>query len=554
MLSSIHIKDFAIIEQLDLELKSGMTVITGETGAGKSIVVDALGFALGARADSGVVRHGAKRAEISAVFDIEKLPQVFNWLEDQMLDQDNDCILRRVINHDGRSKAFVNGQPVNLTQLSELGDFLVDIHGQHEHQSLFKPQTHLQLLDRYAGLNEQTVELAKLSKSIYKNQQQLNEFQAALKDKNDRKDLLQYQLEELSQAPIEQAAQIETDHKRAANASKLIEKGQASLVALSEDEQSISSVLNSIASQISELYKVDDNLKNTNDLLQSALVEIDEAASELRNYIESIDINPEQFQQLENELSILHDLSRKHHTNIQGLPEILESLEHELSQLAGDEASFEALEKELADLQSQYQKVANAISKKRQTAAKKLNKEVVELMAQLGLGSGLFEIAFAKQTQDSYKTNGLETAEFMVSTNPGQKPMPLRKVASGGELSRISLALQVINAQTTQLPTLIFDEVDVGIGGGTAEIVGKLLKSLGENAQILCVTHQAQVAAQGHQHLLVAKSQSKDTTSNQMVEITNEQRIEEIARMIGGVEITKTIRSHAKELLNNTRK
>ncbi len=549
MLSSIHIKDFAIIDQLDLELKSGMTVITGETGAGKSIVVDALGFALGARADSGVVRHGAKRAEISAVFDITKLKPVQAWLENQMLDDEQDCILRRVINHDGRSKAFVNGQPVNLTQLSELRDFLVDIHGQHEHQSLFKPQTHLQLLDRYAGISDKTNELGGIAKSIHNIQSQLSDFQAALKDKNDRKDLLKYQLEELSQAPVDQVATIESEHKRAANASQLMDKGQASLSALSEDEQSISSVLNSVAGQISELYAVDENLKNTNDLLQSALVEIDEAASELRNYIESIEVNPEQFQQLENDLSALHDLSRKHQTQIQSLPEVLDSLEDELAQLAGDEASFEELEKELAGLKEKYNKLAQTISKKRNSSAKKLNKEIVELMAQLGLGSGIFEVDLKSQDEQSFKSNGLETAEFMVSTNVGQKPMPLRKVASGGELSRISLALQVINAQTTQLPTLIFDEVDVGIGGGTAEIVGKLLKSLGDKAQILTVTHQAQVAAQGHQHLLVAKSQSKDKTTNQMIELSNQERIEEIARMIGGVEITETIRNHAKELL-----
>ncbi len=549
MLNSIHIKDFAIIEQLDLELKSGMTVITGETGAGKSIVVDALGFALGARADSGVVRHGAKRAEISAVFDIEKLPQVLAWLDEQMLDEEQDCILRRVINHDGRSKAFVNGQPVNLTQLSQLGDLLVDIHGQHEHQSLFKPQTHLQLLDRYAGLSDKVTNLTKLSKDIHKVQTQLNDFQAALKEKNDRKDLIKYQLEELSKAPVDQVEQIENEHKRAANASQLLEKGQSSLSAMSEDEQSISSLLNSVAGQISQLYSVDENLKNTNDLLQSALVEIDEASSELRSYLDSIEIDPEHFQQLDRDISLLHDLSRKHQTEIQQLPDVLAQLESELGQLAGDEASFEALEVEIDTLQKDYAKQAELISKKRHSAAKKLNKEVIELMSQLGLGSGVFEIAFHSMEETTYKANGSESAEFMVSTNPGQKPMPLRKVASGGELSRISLALQVINAQTTQLPTLIFDEVDVGIGGGTAEIVGKLLKSLGEKAQILTVTHQAQVAAQGHQHLLVAKSQTKDSTSNQMVEISKAQRVEEIARMIGGVQITETIRSHAKELL-----
>ncbi|NVK23181.1 MAG: DNA repair protein RecN [Kangiellaceae bacterium] len=549
MLTSIHIKDFAIIEQLDLDLKSGMTVVTGETGAGKSIVVDALGFALGARAESGVVRNGAKRAEISAVFDIRKLNQVLEWLEEQMLDEEQECILRRVINHDGRSKAFINGQPVNLTQLSELGDYLVDIHGQHEHQSLFKPQTHLQLLDRYAGLSEQSHELSQLARKIHKVSSELTTFQAALKDINDRKDLLNYQLEELSQAPIDQCEQIESEHKRAANASKLLEKGQQSLAALHEDDESLSSHLSRIVHQISDMLAVDQELENTHNLLQSALVEIDEASHELRDYLDNLDIDPQQFQQLDEQLSALHSLARKHQVTIEQLPETLQELQQELDQLTGDEQSFEQLEIELSKLHKTYQNVASAISKQRQSSAKKLNKEITALMKQLGLGNGVFEVAFNTQPQDSYKANGLETAEFMVSTNPGQKPQPLRKVASGGELSRISLALQVINAQTTQLPTLIFDEVDVGIGGGTAEIVGKLLADLGKKAQILCVTHQAQVAAQGHQHLLVAKSQTKDSTSNQMVNISGNDRVEEIARMIGGVEITETIRNHAKELL-----
>lgn len=549
MLTSIHIKDFAIIEQLDLDLKSGMTVITGETGAGKSIVVDALGFTLGARADSGVVRHGAKRAEISAVFDVAKLPAVIKWLHQQMLDEEHDCILRRVINHDGRSKAFINGQPVNLSQLSELGAMLVDIHGQHEHQSLFNTKTHLQLLDRYCGLTEKTLELSDIAQTIHKTQAQLDSFQAALKDKNERKDLLAFQLEELSQAPLDQALTITQEHKRAANASQLMEKGQQTLSALSDDEQSLSSQLNRITQQISELYAVDDSLKNTHDLLQSALVEVDEAGADLRNYLERIEMDPMQFEQLEQQLSDLHDLSRKHQCSIEALPDTLQSLEQELDALAGDEETFEQLEKDLAQHKNNYKKLAQQVSKKRSSSSKKLNTEIAKLMQQLGLGNGVFETLLKPQEIEHYKTMGLETAEFMVSTNPGQKPMPLRKVASGGELSRISLALQVINAQTTQLPTLIFDEVDVGIGGGTAEIVGKLLKSLGEKAQILCVTHQAQVAAQGHQHLLVAKSQSENATSNQMIEINAKERIEEIARMIGGVEITETIRNHAKELL-----
>lgn len=549
MINSIHIKDFAIIEQLDLDLKSGMTVVTGETGAGKSIVVDALGFALGARADSGVVRHGAKRAEISAVFDVAKLPLVIQWLEEQMLDDDNDCILRRVINHDGRSKAFINGQPVNLSQLSELGAMLVDIHGQHEHQSLFNTKTHLQLLDRYCGLTEKALELSGIAQTIHKTQAQLDSFQTALKDKNDRKDLLAFQLEELGQAPLSQAASITQEHKRVANASQLMEKGQHALNALSDDEHSLSSQLNRITQQISELYAVDDNLKNTHDLLQSALVEVDEAGTDLRNYLERIEMDPMQFEQLEQQLSILHDLSRKHQCSIEELPETLHTLEHELETMAGDEETFEQLEKDLAQHKNNYKKIAQQISKKRTSASKTLNTEIATLMQQLGLGNGVFETLLKPHNIDDYKTMGLETAEFMVSTNSGQKPLPLRKVASGGELSRISLALQVINAQTTQLPTLIFDEVDVGIGGGTAEIVGKLLRSLGKKAQILCVTHQAQVAAQGNQHLLVAKSQTKNKTSNQMIEISKQERIEEIARMIGGVEITETIRNHAKELL-----
>ncbi len=549
MLSSIHIKDFAIIDQLDLDLQSGMTVVTGETGAGKSIMVDALSFALGARADSAVVRNGAKRAEISAVFDIKKLKPVQAWLDEQMLDDEDDCILRRVINHDGRSRAFINGQPVNLTQLSELGDFLVDIHGQHEHQSLFKPQTHLQLLDRFADLTAETQELRTLSKQISSISTKLTSFKESLKDKNDRRDLLTFQLEELEKTPIDRARDIENDHKRAANASKLLEQGQQSLMALNEDDENIVSQLGRIIHIISDMQQMDEGVTNTHDLLQSALVEIEEASHELRDYIEHLDIDPAEFQQLDQELTLLHDLARKHQVTMVDLPETKQSIEQELEQLSGDEQTFDDLEKELASQQKNYQQLATKISKQRAKSSKELEKQVVKLMKDLGLGNGVFEVALNPTEKESYKSNGLESAEFMVSTNPGQQPQPLRKVASGGELSRISLALQVINAQTIQLPTLIFDEVDVGIGGGTAEIVGMLLADLGKKAQILCVTHQAQVAAQGHQHLMVAKSQDNKSTQTELQELDTDQRVEELARMIGGVEITETIRNHARELL-----
>ncbi|MBV34878.1 MAG: DNA repair protein RecN [Rickettsiales bacterium] len=549
MLSSIHIKDFAIIEQLDLDLQSGMTVVTGETGAGKSIMVDALSFALGARADSAVVRNGAKRAEISALFDISKLQPVQQWLEEQMLDEEEDCILRRVINHDGRSRAFINGQPVNLAQLNELGDFLVDIHGQHEHQSLFKPQVHLQLLDRFADLTQDTSQLRELSKQINAISTKLTSFKESLKDKNDRRDLLTFQLEELEKAPIDRAKDIENDHKRAANASKLLEQGQQSLMALNENDDNLASQLGRIIHIISDMQQMDQGVTSTHDLLQSALVEIEEASHELRDYLEHLDIDPAEFQQLDQELTLLHDLARKHQVTMIDLPETKQAIEQELEQLSGDEQTFDELEKELEAQQSKYHKVASKVSKERAKSAKSLEKQVVKLMKDLGLGNGVFEVALNPVDKETYKSNGLETAEFMVSTNPGQQPQPLRKVASGGELSRISLALQVINAQTIQLPTLIFDEVDVGIGGGTAEIVGKLLADLGKKAQILCVTHQAQVAAQGHQHLMVAKSQDKKSTQTELQELNTDQRVEELARMIGGVEITETIRNHARELL-----
>ena len=466
-----------------------------------------------------------------------------------MLDEEEDCILRRVINHDGRSRAFINGQPVNLTQLNELGDFLVDIHGQHEHQSLFKPQVHLQLLDRFADLTQDTSQLRELSKQINAISTKLTSFKESLKDKNDRRDLLTFQLEELEKAPIDRAKDIENDHKRAANASKLLEQGQQSLMALNENEENLVSQLGRVIHTISDMQQMDEGVTGTHDLLQSALVEIEEASHELRDYIERLDIDPAEFQQLDQELTLLHDLARKHQVTMLELPETKQAIEQELEQLSGDEQTFDELEKELETHQSNYQKVASKVSKERAKSAKSLEKQVVKLMKDLGLGNGVFEVALNPVDKDTYKSNGLETAEFMVSTNPGQQPQPLRKVASGGELSRISLALQVINAQTIQLPTLIFDEVDVGIGGGTAEIVGKLLADLGKKAQILCVTHQAQVAAQGHQHLMVAKSQDKKSTQTELQELGTDQRVEELARMIGGVEITETIRNHARELL-----
>jgi len=551
MLSHIHLKNFAIIETLDLELKSGMTALTGETGAGKSILIDAIGLVLGDRADSGVVRHGADKAEITLTIDIEQSPAAQIWLKEQDLDEDEQCILRRIILASGKSRAWINGSPCNLTMLRQLGEQLVDIHGQHEHQSLMKKDMQRQMLDDYA--NHQPL-LDKI-KRAYSDWKELSDKLEMLSNQNSdhqaKLDLLRFQTQELDELQLgeNEALELDEENSRLSNAGQLIDLTASSLMQLYDaDEQSIYSNISDILLKLEDASQLDSALKEPLEMLQNAQIQIQEASDSLRHYQESVELDPERLDWVNKRLSSLHDLSRKHQTSPELLFEKWQSLHQALTELDSDEYNLDALQKKLEASELNYQKIAVQLSKSRQKAALKLSKGVSIAMNELGMEGGKFIIDIS--INDTFSAHGQNKIEFQVSANPGQPAKALIKVASGGELSRISLAIQMIAAQRLTLPALIFDEVDSGIGGGIAEVVGKQLRTLGNTRQVLCVTHLPQVASQAHNHYKVTKIKGKKTTSTGMQVLDNNQRVEEIARMMGGIEITDSTLNLAKEMLS----
>jgi len=552
MLTYIHIWNFAVVEKLDIEINDGLTIVTGETGAGKSIMLDALGLSLGDRADSSIVRHGCDKAEISVSFSTADTPDAEAWLVEHEMNSENECIIRRSINTNGSSKAFINGIPSPIKLLRELGEKLVDLHGQHEHQSLLKNDLQRLLLDDYA--KNQTI--LKKVKQNYKAWQQLNnEYQRltqASKDRTAQLELLRYQVNELDTLNLQkgEVKEIDLEHKRLANANQLLSSSDSVLQSLADDENTnIANILNRSIVELDSLSKLDESIKPANDLLNNALINIDEATSELRNYISTLEIDPQRLDILEQRLADIQNLSRKHNISSDTLYTLLPKLSEELDNLENADVRLGNLESEIQQAATTYLASAKDLSKKRQTAAKKLSKLVTASMQTLGMEGGKFEASVTTQTDANFTALGLDNIEFLVSANPGQALKPLAKVASGGELSRISLAINVITAKDTRIPTLVFDEVDVGIGGRVAEIVGLELRALSSHSQVLCVTHLPQVAALGHHHLQVNKSSNKNITTTQITNLSKEQRIEEIARMLGGVNITEQTRSHAKEMI-----
>jgi len=515
MLRHIHIRHFAIVDELALDLSSGMTVLTGETGAGKSILLDALGLALGDRADSGAIRAGVDRAEVSVDFNITEHQQAQNWLQDHELDDEDLCLIRRTINRDGRSKGYINGRPVPMQMLRELGEQLVDIHGQHEHQSLLKRDVQRQALDDYASAHSVTKNashekfLADTAK-YFSQWQQLTETLAALQasreQRDDRLELLRYQVKELRELDFssDEYATLETEHARLANQNQLREGGEQVLQALSGDDQNtLTDRVEKCSVEMQQLLSIDPALANVCETLQGAAIQSREAAAELRNYLDGLSLDPEHLQTLNERLGHIHDLARKHRLVPKQLPVLHEQLEQELATLEKADIQLEAITSDISKVEKAYHQSAKKLSASRQQAAKKLATAVTENMHQLGMPHGVFEIAL--EPIDGLSIHGLERIEYRVTANPGQPVQALAKVASGGELARISLAIQVIAAGSGNIPTLVFDEVDVGIGGGIAEVVGRLLKNLSDNRQVLCVTHQPQVASLAHQHLQVSK-------------------------------------------------
>jgi len=555
MLRNIHIRHFAIVDELNLDLSPGMTVLTGETGAGKSILLDALGLALGDRAESSTIRAGADRAEVTADFNISGHKTIHEWLNEHELDEDDQCIIRRTVNRDGRSKGYINGRPVPMQMLRELGEQLVDIHGQHAHQSLLKRETQRLALDNYACVyNPEHDQLVSRTTEQYQLLQKLKEtlgkLQTSKKQRDDRLELLRYQVDELREVNFsrDEYTNLETEHARLANLNQLREGGEQVLEALSGDDQNtLIDMVEQCAIKMQKLLSVDPALANVCETLQSAAIQSREAAAELRGYLDDLSLDPEHLQTLNERLGLIHDLARKHRIIPEELQSLQEQLEQELLVLEQAEIQLESISSDIAKTEHQYNEIASALSTSREKAAKKLEKAISDNMHQLGMPNGIFNIHLEKT--ESPTPQGLERVEFLVTTNPGQPVQPLAKIASGGELARISLAIQVIAVGAGNIPTLIFDEVDVGIGGAIAEVVGRLLKNLSSDRQVLCVTHQPQVASLAQHHLYVSKRADARDTMTDVSVITTEDRVDEIARMLGGLEITEQTLSHAREMI-----
>ena len=550
MLLHLSIRDFAIVDRLDLEFRPGFTALTGETGAGKSILIDALSLALGERAENEQVRAGAERADVTAEFSLEPQARLGDWLREQALEGDqNRLLLRRVVDRNGRSRAFINGHAATVNQLREAGDGLVDIHGQHAHQSLLKPEAQRRVLDAHAGLASLTKEVA----GAYREWQRLcrlrldHESNAAARDAE--REQLTWHVEELSKLALQPGEWevIQTEHGRLAHAASLLEGGRGAIDALSESENAALGALSGVLSRLRPLIEYDASLRETIALLESGEAQLREAAYALRHYIDRIELDPGRLREVEQRLEAVHDAARKFRAKPEGLPDLLASLQARLKDLEIT-ADLDALARQEQAARLHYDGLAARLSAERGKAATKLGRELNAAMKELAMAGGRFDVELRSLLPDG-SVAGNEQVEFLVTTNPGVEPRSLSKVASGGELSRISLAIQVITSRAAAVPTLIFDEVDAGIGGAVAEIVGKKLKTLGEERQVLCVTHLPQVASQAREQWSVAKGAEGGSAKSRVAVLDQKSRIEEIARMLGGVAITATTRKHAAEML-----
>jgi len=553
MLQTLALRDFVIVDQLELDFSAGFTVLTGETGAGKSILLDALGLVLGERADSSQIREGSNRAEISALFriDSQQVEHFNQWLDDQGFpteDAGQSLLLKRTVESNGRSRAFINGSVATLVQLREAGDQLVDIHGQHAHQLLLKGGAQRELLDRHAGLLPTAVEVAQAFKILSDSRRLLAQAENAGQDIERERERLEWQLEELTELSPQEGEwdHIQVEHARLANGAKIISGCQEAIDVLSDSDGSVESALSKASSNMSALAQHDAALAEVSQSLESAQIQIDEAVHSLNRYLQKLDLDPERLGQVEERMQALHTAARKYRTEANALPQLLLETTDRLEALTASQ-NIEALREKVKQEEAAYLKLAKQLSQKRSKAALDLGKLVTAAMQDLSMAGGQLEIALIPLSEGG--SNGLEQIEFLVAGHAGSTPRSLAKVASGGELARISLAISVITSKASFTPTLIFDEVDAGIGGAVAETVGTLLRQLGESHQILCVTHLPQVAAQGNHHLKVSKSQSGEKTLSQVSPLARADRVEEVARMLGGATITDTTRRHARELL-----
>lgn len=552
MLAEITIRNFAIIDRLAVEFGAGMTVLSGETGAGKSILVDALSLILGERADGAAVREGAERADITARFALIDAPAAAAWLADHELDGDEECVIRRVVAREGRSRGWINGTPMPVRELRELGQHLVDIHGQHAHQSLLKREAQRDLLDEYGEHASARSTVEKAAETLRATRSAIERIEQRDGRGESRLDLLRYQVDELEALALgpDELSALEAEHKRLASAERLIGDGQRALALLYEAEDGAATErLGAVERLIGELAGIDAGFEPIAELVGNALIQAQEAADGLRRHVDALDIDPQRFTEVENRLGTIRDVARKHHVAPEELGALIEGLTAELAELEGADEKLAQLKKDEAEQHQAYLDACNALSEARQAAAGPLGCAITDIIRSLGMPEGEFSVRVRAHASDRVSTAGTDHIEFLIAANPGQSARPLDRVASGGELSRISLAIEVIAAARTRVPTLVFDEVDTGIGGGVAEIVGRQLRALGASGQSLCVTHLPQVAAQAQHHLHVAKHVRSGQTRTRIAPLDTDDRIEELARMLGGVELTQQTRAHAADMI-----
>ncbi|MCH4224055.1 MAG: DNA repair protein RecN [Alcaligenes faecalis] len=545
MLRTLHVRDFVIVDQATIDFDTGFTVFSGETGAGKSILIDALSLVLGARGDAKAIREGCTRTEVSAHFDCEQ--DIQRWLSERDFDVSDELILRRLIDLQGRNRSYINGSAATLTQLRELGELLVDIHGQHAHQSLMNPQSQYDLLDSQGGH-------LPLARQVAQSWQQLSQARKAVEQASQsaeqgkrEQERLEWQINELSSLNLRAGEwdQLQQEHTRLSHAQALIDGSALALTALDGEETSVQQLLGKASHEMSALLRHDPGLQAIVDALESAQIAVTEAASDLNSYLSDMELDPERLAQAEERVSAIFSAARKLKVEPEELPSLLDSWQEQLAQLQ-QSFDLEALKAKAQHAQKQYQELSGKLSAARRKTSVQLGKQVSQAMQSMAMQGGRFEVAL---TACEPQVHGVEHVEFLVAGHEGVTPRPLAKVASGGELARISLALSVIASQAARVPTLIFDEVDTGVGGAVAEVVGRLLQELGARHQVLCVTHLPQVAACGNHHLKVEKTTEQGQTFSSIRPLTQDERVDEIARMLGGLKITQTTREHAREML-----
>lgn len=554
MLTELNIKNFAIIDSLNITFEKGFNVLTGETGAGKSIIVDAVELVLGGRASSEMIRSGCDEAVVEALFDIFEVRGLNGKLGEMGIDAEGSLLIKRVVSASGKNKAFINGSMVTTAMLTDIGDFLVDIHGQHEHQTLFKIESHIDIIDEYAAVAPLREEMAGIYLELNNKRGELESLKASEADKEKRLDLLRYQSDEIEKAALKDGEEegLLEEKKLLSNAERLYEGANTALELLYSQSGSALELIKKAGSKVTDISTIDESMKETVDSITSASASIEDAAMTLRDYLNRISFDPERLNEIEERLDLIGRLKRKYGHTVSDILRYKDEIDRDLEGIERAEERIAELEKEISALRAKGLKVAEALSEKRDKAAGDLKKKVEKELSDLGMKKAVFEAKIDRL--DDISSKGMDRIEFLLSSNQGEAPKPLSKVASGGELSRIMLALKKVMAGPSGVPTMVFDEVDAGIGGGIAEVIGRKLREVAEGRQVLCITHLAQIAAMADLHYAVSKGEDKGRTVTSVSRLTGSKRVDEVARMHGGITITEATKKHAEEMLKVVRR